>query len=108
MSYLLTLALIEQHLGNELDLFDPKQVDLRQLEAYELETYQRFSRFSNLNRLSEMEQHNLITVLNAMWEDILSKHSATKNIFQSGNKFADLGIYVLVKYKMDVTGLLMI
>ena len=74
MSYLLTLALIEPRLGNELDLFDPKQVDLRQLEAYELEAYQKFSKFSNLNGLSETEQNNLITVLNAMWEDILSQH----------------------------------
>jgi type I restriction-modification system DNA methylase subunit/restriction endonuclease S subunit len=87
MSYLLTLALIEPRLGSELDLFDPNQVDLRQLEPYELETYQKYSKFSNLNRLSEAEQHNFITVLNAMWEDILSQHSATKNIFQRGNKF---------------------
>jgi type I restriction enzyme M protein len=65
LSYLLTLKLIEPHLGNEINIDDYKIV-----------------RFSNLSN-----EDDLPNLMNCLWNDVLSVHPTTKNIFLKGKGF---------------------
>jgi type I restriction-modification system DNA methylase subunit len=86
MTYLLTLKLIEHRLGVDIDIdnynyeysVDDDMVEHHKKRLLEL------VRFSNLSRENE---DNITTILKYLWDDILSQHPATKNIFLKDKGF---------------------
>ena len=87
MSHLLILKLIESHFGNKIDIdnynynFDHMQDDVIEYHKTKLLEYVRFSKLVNEG------EGNLSNVLKYLWEDILSVHPSTKNIFLKGKNF---------------------
>ena len=87
MSYLLILKLIEPHIGNEIDM-DTYPFDFSYMVDEIVEDHRtkllKYVRFSNLSKASNDDIPNIMEFL---WNDILSVHPATKNIFLKGKKF---------------------
>jgi len=87
MSYFLILKLIEPRLGKEIDI-DNFGYDFSHIEDYNIEMHKtkllHIVRFSNL--VNEKED-NITANMKYLWEDILSKHPSTKNIFLKDKGF---------------------
>ena len=87
ISYLLILKLIEPHLGSEINI-DEYEYDFSYLEDDVVEhhrnTLLKFVRFSTLKNEKE---DNIPVRMKYLWNDILSKHPSTKNIFLKGKGF---------------------
>ena len=87
MSYLLILKLIEPHIGNEIDI-DNYDYDFSHIEDKYLDNHKNklleFARFSNIVKENE---DNIPNKMKYLWDDILSKHPATKNIFLKDKSF---------------------
>lgn len=87
MTYMIVLKLIEPHFGNEIDI-DNFDYEIEHLEdeyiPMHLKKLLEIVRFSNL--VNEKED-NLVTNIKFLWNDILSVHPSTKNIFLKGNGF---------------------
>jgi type I restriction-modification system DNA methylase subunit len=89
MSYLLILKLIEPHFGKEkgidIDNFD---YDFNHIEDDNRENHKtkllQYVRFSNLVGVKE---DDITTYMKYLWDDVLSKHPSTKNIFLEGKGF---------------------
>ena len=83
MTYLLILKLIEPHFGNEIDI-DNYDYDFSYIDSENVEKHKKkllsIVRFSIL---SIEPEPNITNVLKYLWDDILSKHPSTKNIFLS-------------------------
>jgi type I restriction-modification system DNA methylase subunit/restriction endonuclease S subunit len=86
MTYLFILKLIEPYFGNEIDIDNDKYYDFSDYENAETHknTLYKLVRFSNLIKEEELNIPNLMKYL---WEDILSKHPSTKDIFLTGKRF---------------------
>jgi type I restriction enzyme M protein len=87
LSYLLILKLIEPHFDNEIDI-DNYDYDFSHIEDEYVEKHKekllKIVRFTNL---SKEHEYNLINCIKFLWEDILSVHPATKNIFITNKTF---------------------
>jgi len=87
LSYLLILKLLEPHFGGEIDI-DNYPFDFSEYEDYIIEKHRekllRMVRFSNLAKENE---DNIPVNMKYLWDDILSVHPTTKNIFLKGKKF---------------------
>jgi type I restriction-modification system DNA methylase subunit len=87
MSYLLILKLIEPHIGKEID-FDNYSFDFSHLVDEAVEYHKTrllyLIRFSNLSNENE---DNLNNIMRCLWDDILSKHTITQNIFMKNKGF---------------------
>jgi type I restriction-modification system DNA methylase subunit/restriction endonuclease S subunit len=87
MSYLLILKLIEPHLGKEIDI-DNYGYDFSHIEDDNVEKHKekllQIVRFSNL---ANEKEDNISANMKYLWEDILSKHPSTKNIFLKDKGF---------------------
>jgi type I restriction-modification system DNA methylase subunit len=87
LSYLLILKLLEQHFGNEIDI-DNFNYDFSHIEDDFIEHHKSkllfIARFSNLIKENE---DDLPTYMKYLWDDILSKHPITKNIFLKDKGF---------------------
>jgi type I restriction enzyme S subunit len=90
MSYFLILKLIEPHLDNEIDIencneynFEYDGFDKEQIKKHTKKLF-KIVRFSNL---AKEEEDNIPTQLKYLWDDILSIHPSTKNIFLKGKCF---------------------
>ena len=87
MSYFLILKLIEPHLGKEIDI-DNYGYDFSHLEDDIIEKHKtkllQIVRFSNL---ANEKEDNISANMKYLWEDILSKHPNTKNIFLKDKGF---------------------
>jgi type I restriction-modification system DNA methylase subunit len=87
MSYLLILKLIEPHFGNKIDIdnyeYDFSHIDDNFVKEHKIKLLE-IVRFSNLVKEKE---DNIPTNIKYLWDDILSKHPATKNIFLSEKGF---------------------
>jgi len=87
MTYLLILKLIEPHFGNEIDI-DNYDYDFSYIDSENVEKHKKkllsIVRFSIL---SIEPEPNITNVLKYLWDDILSKHPSTKNIFLTGKGF---------------------
>jgi len=87
LSYLFILKLIEPHFGNEIDI-DNFEYDfsdyLDEIAEQTKKNLLRFSRFSNLAVESE---DNILSIVNHLWEKILSVHPSTNKIFLKGKGF---------------------
>jgi len=87
LSYLLILKLLEPRIGDEIDI-DNYEYDFSHIEDEMIEKHKNklleLVRFSNL---SNEKEDNLPINLKYLWEDILSNHPTTKNIFLKGKGF---------------------
>ena len=87
MSYILILKLIEPHFGGEIDIDDYKY-DFSYLEDDIIENHKNkllsVARFSNL---AETNENDIPIQLKYLWNDILSVHPTTKNIFLKDKGF---------------------
>ena len=87
MSYLLILKLIEHHIGNEIDI-DNYEYDFSHIEDKYIDNHKNklleFVRFSNIIKENE---DNIPNKMKYLWDDILSKHPTTKNIFLKDKGF---------------------
>jgi type I restriction-modification system DNA methylase subunit len=87
MSYLLILKLLEPHFGNEINI-DDYEYDFSHMEDDIIEIHKKrlleLVRFSNLSKENE---DNIPCNMKFLWDDILSKHPSTKNIFLKDKGF---------------------
>jgi type I restriction enzyme M protein len=87
MSYLLILKLIEPRIGNEIDI-DNYEYDFSHIEDKNIDNHKNklleFVRFSNIIKENE---DNIPNKMKYLWDDILSKHPTTKNIFLKDKSF---------------------
>jgi type I restriction-modification system DNA methylase subunit len=88
LSYLLILKLIEPHFGNAIDIDNCKYYDFSHIEDEMIEKHKNklleIVRFSTLSKENEDDIPNL---MKRLWDDILSKHPSTKNIYLEGKGF---------------------
>jgi len=89
MSYFLILKLIEQHFGKEKGIdIDNFEYDFHHIEDDNRENHKtkllQYVRFSNLVGVKE---DDITTYMKYLWDDVLSKHPSTKNIFLEGKGF---------------------
>jgi type I restriction enzyme, S subunit len=81
LSYLLVLKLIEHHIGKEIN-FENYEYDFSHIDEDLVEKHKNkllgIIRFSNL---SKEKEDNIPVNIKYLWDDILSKHPITKNIF---------------------------
>lgn len=87
LSYLLILKLLEPHFGGEINI-DDYEYDFSHIEDEMTEKHKNklleIVRFSNL---SNEKEDNIPVNMKYLWDDILSNHSTTKNIFLKGKGF---------------------
>jgi len=87
LSQLLILKMIEPRLGSDIDI-DNYKYDLSHIQDDMVENHKKklleIVRFSNLCKEKE---DNLPIKMKYLWEDILSNHPITKNIFLKGKNF---------------------
>ena len=81
MSHLLILKLLEPHFGGEIDI-DNYEYDFSHIEDEMVKKHKKklleIVRFSNL---SIEKEDNIPVNMKYLWDDILSNHPTTKNIF---------------------------
>jgi type I restriction enzyme M protein len=84
MSYLLILKLIEPHLGKDINLDDYDDYDLNYIDDDEVvrckhkNSLLKIARFSNL---ANEKEEDIPLKMKHLWDDILSFHPATRNVF---------------------------
>jgi len=87
LSYLLILKLLEPHFGGEINI-DDYEYDFSHIEDEMIEKHKNklleIVRFSNL---SNEKEDNIPANMKYLWDDILSNHPTTKNIFLKGKGF---------------------
>jgi type I restriction enzyme M protein len=87
LSYLLILKLLEPHFGGEINI-DEYKYDFSHIEDDLVEKHKtkllQIVRFTNL---SKEKEENIATNMKYLWEDILSNHPTTKNIFLKDKGF---------------------
>ena len=87
LSYLLILKLLEHHFGGEINI-DDYEYDFTHIEDEMIEKHKNklleIARFSNL---SNEKEDNIPVNMKYLWDDILSNHPSTKNIFLKGKGF---------------------
>ena len=87
LSYLLILKLLEPHFGGEIDI-DNYDYDFSHIEDEMVEKHKNklleIIRFSNLANENE---DNIPVNMKYLWDDILSNHPTTQNIFLKGKGF---------------------
>jgi len=87
LSSLLILKLLEPHFGGEINI-DNYEYDFSHIEDEMIEKHKNklleIVRFSNL---SNEKEDNIPVNMKYLWDDILSNHPTTKNIFLKGKGF---------------------
>jgi len=88
LSYLLILKLIEPHFGGEIDI-DNYKYDFSYLEdsLAQENIKKKLLEIARFSVLSQDKEDNLTTKLKCLWDDILSVHPSTKNIFLKDKGF---------------------
>ncbi len=87
MSYLLILKLLEPHFGGEINI-DTYEYDFSSYEDEIIEKHKTkllsLVRFSNI---AKEKEENMPKIMKCLWDEILSVHPITKNIFIKGKNF---------------------
>ena len=87
LSYLLILKLLEPHFGDEINI-DDYEYDFSHIEDEMIEKHKNklleIVRFSNM---SNEKEDNIPVNMKYLWDDILSNHPTTKNIFLKDKGF---------------------
>ena len=87
LSYLLTLKLLEPHLGKEIDI-ENYEYDFSHIDPTELEnTKKKLFEIIKFSNLATEKEENLKINITCIWNDILSVHPKTKNIFLKNKDF---------------------
>ena len=87
MSYLLILKLIEPHLGGEIDI-DTYEYDFSHIEDEMIENHKnKLLEIVRFSKLALEKDDNIPVNMKYLWDDILSVHPSTKNIFLKGKGF---------------------
>jgi type I restriction-modification system DNA methylase subunit len=87
LSYFLILKLIETHFGNEIDI-DEYEYDLSHIDIDNVVNHKnKLLEIVRFSRLAIENEDNLDTKLKYLWDDILSEHPKTRNIFLKGKRF---------------------
>jgi type I restriction-modification system DNA methylase subunit/restriction endonuclease S subunit len=87
ISYLLTLKLIEPRIGQEIKM-DEYDFDFSHiLDDMVVEYRAKLMRYIRFSSLSKEDKGNLSEILKCLWNDILSRHTATRGIFLPGKGF---------------------
>jgi type I restriction-modification system DNA methylase subunit len=92
LGYFLQLRLLESQFGKQIDIDNPIYYDFREYEFADnkelcdkhLAELLRLARFSYLAKVKE---DNLKTFMEYLWNDILSVHPDTKDVFLKGGSF---------------------
>jgi type I restriction-modification system DNA methylase subunit len=87
LAYLLNLRLLEPQFGNQIDI-DIYDYDFSSYEDEIIERHKakllKMVRFSNL---AKEKEENIPKIMKCLWDEILSVHPITKNIFLKGKAF---------------------
>lgn len=87
LAYLIDLRLLEPQFGNQIDI-DNYDYDFSHLEDEDIDKHKTkllsVVRFSNL---AKEKEDNIPGIMKYLWDDILSVHPITKNIFLKGKGF---------------------
>jgi type I restriction enzyme M protein len=87
LSYLLILKLIEPHLNKDI-LIDSYDFDFNHIQDDMVEKHKKkLLSILHFTNLIDEKEDNLPVNLKYLWEDILSVHPSTKNIFLKGKSF---------------------
>jgi type I restriction-modification system DNA methylase subunit/restriction endonuclease S subunit len=89
MSYLLILKLIEPHFGAEIDI-DNYEYDFSEYDFSEDMIEKHKNKLLSIIRFSKLvneHEDNIPNIMKYLWDDILSTHPTTKNIFLKGKGF---------------------
>lgn len=84
LSFLIILKLIEQHIGNKINIDDERIYDLKDYSVKEKEKLFSILRYSNLIK---EKTENLPTQIQCLWNEVLCIHPSTKSIFQKEKGF---------------------
>ncbi len=87
LSYLLILKLLEPHFGGEIDI-DNYEYDFSHIEDEMIEKHKtKLLEIVRFSILSNEKEDNISVNMKYLWDDILSCHPTTKNIFLKGKGF---------------------
>ena len=87
MSYLLILKLIEPYMGNKIDI-DEYDYDFSHIEDEFVSGHKsKLLEIVRFSKLSQEKEDNIPVIIKHLWDDILSSHPSTKNIFLKGKGF---------------------
>lgn len=87
MSYLLILKLLEPHFGGVINI-DNFEYDFSHIEDDMIETHKKkLLEIVRFSILSNEKEDNISHNMKYLWDDILSNHPTTKNIFLKGKGF---------------------
>ncbi|ADX06105.1 putative type I restriction modification N-terminal methyltransferase domain protein [Organic Lake phycodnavirus 1] len=87
MSYLLILKLLETHFGREINI-DEYEYDFTHIEDEMIEKHKhKLLEIVRFTHLANEKEDNIPVNMKYLWDDILSNHPTTKNIFLKGKGF---------------------
>jgi type I restriction-modification system DNA methylase subunit len=87
MSYLLILKLLEPHFGAEINI-DDYEYDFSDIEDEMIEKHKhKLLKIVRFSILSNEKEDNIPVNMKYLWDNILSNHPTTKNIFLKGKGF---------------------
>jgi type I restriction-modification system DNA methylase subunit len=87
MSFLLILKLLESQFENEIDI-DNYKYDFSHIEDEMVDNHRtKLLEIVRFSKLANEKDDNILVNIKHLWDDILSKHPSTKNIFLSGKGF---------------------
>ena len=87
LSYLLILKLLEPHFGGEINI-DDCEYDFSHIEDEMIEKHKKkLLEIVRFSILSNEKEDNIPVNMKYLWDDILSNHPTTKNIFLKGKGF---------------------
>jgi type I restriction enzyme M protein len=88
LSYFLILKLLEPHLGVEIDIDNYEKYDFSYIEDEMVENHKnRLLKIVRFSKLAEEKDDDIPGNIKYLWDDILSVHPSTKNIFLEGKGF---------------------
>ena len=88
ISYFLTLKLIEPQINENRINLDDHSYDLSHIEDHLVDSHkQKLLYMARFSHLSNEKEENIPTLMKNLWDDILSQHPTTQNIFLKDKGF---------------------
>ena len=87
LSYMLILKLLEQHFDGSIDI-DGYDYDFSHIEDEMIEKHKnKLLQIVRFSKLSKEKEDNIPVNMKYLWDDVLSNHPATKNVFLKNKCF---------------------